>query len=54
MLPLNADPWPWLLVFVILAAVLGPVATLRYLARLEQQRAHRRERRKGPKDPPTA
>lgn len=52
MLPLNTDLWPWLLVFVILAAVLGPVATLRYLARLERQKAHRREGGKGPKDPP--
>ena len=34
--------WPWLVVFVILAAVLGPVASLHYLARIEgRKRRHR-------------
>jgi len=35
--------WPWLVVFVILAAVLGPVATLRYLARIEGRKSRKRD-----------
>jgi hypothetical protein len=51
MLPANPDLWPWLLIFVILAAVLGPVATLRYMARLEREKARRKEREKERRDP---
>ncbi|SCX75942.1 hypothetical protein [Thiohalorhabdus denitrificans] len=42
--------WIALLVLVVLAAVLAPVATLRYLALLERDKAERRKTHRDDRD----
>ena len=47
---MNEALWMVLLVLVVLAAVLGPVATLRYLAILERRRSPHRGSQRDPGD----